>query len=359
MARPEIAQLVQSGAQNALGLMQEKRMGDIFDLEKDKFQIEKDAMEAGNAVAAGEAEFAKKRGAGAQALGELRKLSGMDPAVRKTQAPVVFAALEEATGVPIAENIKQFILSSKPEVAGPVMDRILRGYSQDPSANLDTLNQLLANPLASANAIGQISRDLGDLASQEALTGPQQNPRRNKFNETKASIERRINGYQQVIDKYAGTKTAETYQKEIDRLRGGLEKMETVLSAQEATAQGIPVRPGTTLTESGTGNLAVLQGPDSSDSGAGGPGGLKASDERFLKQLAASEFDTEINLQTGEIRFKNRNEAAMANQITADAARIFADAGGKFTLSEAYQQAKKKAGGGLPGAGTANPYDQF
>lgn len=360
MARPEISQLVAQGGQLGLGLLQERRMRDIFHLEKDKFQLEQDAMSAGNAVAAAEADFTKKRGAGAQTLGEMRKLAGMDPAVRKTQAPVVFSALEEATGVPLADNVKQFILSAKPEVAGPVIDRIMRGYAQDPTQTLDNLNQMLSNPLASANAIGQISRDLGDAAAQAAITGPQNNPRRNKFLEAKASIDRLISGYQEVIRRYGGTKTAETYQKEVDRLRDSLSKLENVMSAEEAAANGIPVRPGTTVTESGAGNVAVLQGPDDSGSGGTGPGGLKASDERFLKQLAASEFDTEINLQTGDIKFKNRAEADIANRITADAARIFADAGGKLTLSEAYRKAKDKSTAGIQGGLTqTNPYDQF
>lgn len=359
MARPEIAQLVQSGAQMGLGLMQEKRMGDLFQLEKDKFGQEKDAATAGTAVAEAEAQFSSKRAGGAQMLGELRKLTAMDPAVRKSQAPVVFAALEESTGKPLAENLKQFILSAKPEVGGPVMDKLLRGYASDPNQTVDDLQKLLSNPLASAQTIGQISRDLGDVASQEALTGPVENPRRNKFNEQKASIERRIAGYEKVIGQYGHTKAAETYQQEVTRLRGILEKMENVMGAQEATAQGIPVRPGTTITESGTGNLAVLQGPDDSGSGASGAGGLKATDERFLKQLAASEFDTEINLQTGDIKFKNRQEAALANQITAEAARIFVNSGGKLTLSEAYREAKKNAGGSAGVVDASDPYANF
>lgn len=360
MARPEIAQLVQSGAQNALGLMQEKRMGDVFQLEKDKFGQEKDAATAGAAVAEGEAKFSSKRGAGAQMLGELRKLTAMDPSVRKSQAPVVFAALEESTGKPLAENLKQFILSAKSEVGGPVMDKLLRGYANDPTKTVDDLQKVLSNPLASAQTLGQISRDIGDVASQEALTGPVDNPRRNKFNEQKASIQRRINGYEKVIGQYGHTKAAETYQQEVTRLRGILEKMENVMTAGEAAQVG--VRPGTTLTESGTGNLAVLQGPDDSESG-GGTGRLKATDERFLKSMIASEFDTEINLQTGDIIFKNRAEAAKANEMTAAATRLYLEAGGKLTLSEAVQAAKKASGaapaGGTPVIDAADPYAAF
>jgi hypothetical protein len=356
MARPEIAQLVQSGAQMGLGLMQEKRMRDVFGLEQDKFAIEQEAAGAINSVAQGEAEFSKKRGAGAQVLGEIRKLSAMDPAVRKSQAPVVFQALESATGKPLADNLKQFILSAKPEIAGPVVDKLLRGYSQDPSQTLDNLNDLLSNPLASANAIGQISRDLGDVAAQESLTGPTANPRRNKFNEQKASIERRIAGYEQAIQRYPQSKSAETAQREVDRLRGNLEKMENILSVQEASAMG--VRPGTTLTESGTGNVAVLQGPDDSGSGASGAGGLKATDERFLRTLAAAPYETEIDLQTGTIKFKNRADEVAANATTAMASRIFADAKGRLTLSEAHQEAIKKAGAGAAG-GTADLNDPY
>jgi hypothetical protein len=355
MARPEIAQLVQSGAQMGLGLMQEKRMRDVFGLEQDKFAIEQEAAGAINSVAQGEAEFSKKRGAGAQVLGEIRKLSAMDPAVRKSQAPVVFQALESATGKPLADNLKQFILSAKPEIAGPVVDKLLRGYSQDPSQTLDNLNDLLSNPLASANAIGQISRDLGDVAAQESLTGPTANPRRNKFNEQKASIERRIAGYEQAIQRYPQSKSAETAQREVDRLRGNLEKMENILSVQEASAMG--VRPGTTLTESGTGNVAVLQGPD--DSGDGGSlSGLKPSEINTLLKMAGQEFESEINLQTGEINFKNRSDGVVANQWVTDAGRIYLDAGGKLTLPEAYQLAKKKAGAGAAG-GTADLNDPY
>jgi hypothetical protein len=357
MARPEIAQLVQSGAQMGLGLMQEKRMRDVFQLEEDKFQIEQDAAGAINAVAAGESEFTKKRGAGAQTLSEMRKLASMDPSVRKTQAPVVFQALEEVTGKPLADNVKQFILSGKPEVVGPVMDRILRGYAEDPNQTVDGLTQLLSNPLASAQAIGQISRELGDMANQAALTGPQSNPRRNKFMEQKASIERRIKGYEDVINhpKYAQTKSAETANREIERLRGQLEKMEFAMSADEARTQGIPVRSGTTITESGTGGLAVLQGPESSDGGVGEPGGLKATDERFLRTLAAAPYETEINFQTGEIHFKNRADEIAANAVTAKASRAFANAGGRLTLSEAYQEVIKNSGGTPAGGGATPP----
>lgn len=355
MARPEIAQLVKSGAELGLGLLQEKRMSDIFGMQKEQQMVERDAAGAINEVFQQEAQIAQRRGAGAKTLGDLRKLAAMDPAVRKTQAPVVFQALEEATGTPLAENLKQFILSAKPEVAGPVMDRIIRGYAQDPNQTLDNLLPVLTSPLASAETIGQISRELGDVASREAITGPTPSPRRDKFLQARVSRERQIAGLEKVVARYGDTKAGQIAQQKIEQLRGELEKMETIISGQDAVREG--VRPGTVLTETGTGNISVLQGPAESGEGAGGPGGLKATDERFLKQLAASEFDTEINLQTGEIMFKNRAEAALANQITAEATRIFADAGGKLTLSEAYQQAKRKQGGAAPSG--SNPYDAF
>lgn len=362
MARPEIAQLVQSGAQNALGLMQEKRMGDLFEMEKGKFQDERDAAEMINGVFAGEQEFSSKRGAGAQLLGELRKLTAMDPAVRKSQAPVVFSALEESSGKPLAENLKQFILSAKPEVAGPVMDKLLRGYAADPTQTMDELQKLLSNPLASAQAIGQISRDLGDVANQEALTGPVSNPRRNKFNEVKASRERMISGLEKVVAAKGHTKAGQIAQDKITQLRAELEKMETIISGQEAAQMG--VRPGTTLTESGTGNVAVLQGPDDSGDGTGGAGGLKATDERLFLQFAAQEFGAEINMQTGVIKFKTLDDGRIGNEVIEKATRLFKDSDGKLTRAEAWGKAMRDAGrrpGGAlpPGAQGSNPYDQF
>ncbi len=361
MARPEIAQLVQSGAQLGTQLMQEKRMRDVFGLEEDKFELEQEAAGAINAVAQGEAEFSSKRAAGAQMLGEMRKLTAMDPAIRKSQAPVVFQALEESTGVPLAENLKQFILSAKPEVAGPVMDRLLRGYANDPTQTVGELQKLLSNPLASAQTIGQISRDLGDLASQEALTGPVSSPRRNKFMEQKASIERRIAGYEQVIQRYGSTKSSETAQREVDRLRGQLEKMENVLSAQEAAAMG--VRPGTTLTESGTGNVAVLQGPDDSESGGGGAA-LKTADERAMFAFLAPIYAQSFNLETGEFKTKTREDGQKLLDTLARAARIRIESGGKLTGSESAQQAQRELSGAAPGGGSpvidaADPYAGF
>jgi hypothetical protein len=351
MARrsPQIAQLVQSGSQNALGMMQERRMGELFEIEKEKFGEEREAATAINSVYQGEAEIAKKRGAGAQTLAQLRNLAAQDPAVRKTQAPVIFQALEEATGTPLAENFKQFILSAKPEMAGPVMDRMIRGYAGDPNQTLDNLLPVLTSPLTSAQTIGQISRELGDVAAQEAITGPQASPRRNKFGEVKAARERQIAGLEKVVNQYGHTKAGELAQKKIDQMRGELEKMETIISGQDATAMG--VRPGTTLTESGTGNLSVLQGPD--DSGDGGSlSGLKPSEINTLIRMVGAEFESEINLQTGEMHFKNRGDGAIVNQRVSDTARLYLDSGGKLTLPEAYQQVRKKVGGGATATGT-------
>lgn len=362
MARPEIAQLVQSGGQLGMGLLQEKRMGDMFDLEKTKFGLEQEAAEAIGAVSSGEVEFTKRRGAGAQTLAQLRSLAAQDPSVRKTQAPVVFQALEQATGTPLADNFKQFVLSAKPEIAGPVLDQMIRGYARDPNQTLDNLLPVLTSPLTSAQTIGQISRDLGDMAAQEAITGPTANPRRDKFMETRASIQRRIQGYEKVIgsSRYAGTKTAETAQKEVERLNSQLEKMEIIISGQEATQMG--VRPGTALTESGTGNVSVLQGPDDSGDSASGAGGLKATDERFFLQLGAQEFGAEINMETGNIKFKTLDDGRIVNKAAKEASRIFVDSGGKLTRAEAWDQAMKNAGyrggPGTPGAGTGNPYDR-
>ncbi len=366
MARPEIAQLVQSGAQMGLGLMQEKRMGDLFKLEKDKFQEEKDAAGAIGEVYAGEKEFTSKRAGGAQMLGELRKLTAMDPAVRKSQAPVVFAALEESTGKPLAENFKQFVLSSKPEVAGPVLDKLLRGYANDPTQTLDQLQQLLSNPLASAQTIGQISRDLGDVASQEALTGPVSNPRRNKFLEQKAAYEREIAGLEGVMNKYGHTKAAqEVAQRRIDQLRDRMGKLENAMSSQEANAQGIPVRPGTTLTESGDGQLAVLQGPDDSGNGGGGAGGMKSSDETAIWRMLAPEFGDVIDLEKGIIDFAVPEDSSRLNDLVADVTRIYVNAGGRLTYSEAIREGKRKRSASPQGGGTGgtpdpnDPYAQW
>ncbi len=366
MARPEIAQLVQSGAQLGMGLLQEKRMGDMFEMEKTKFGLEQEAAEAIGSVSAGEVEFTKRRGAGAQTLAQLRSLAAQDPSVRKTQAPVVFQALEQATGTPLAENLKQFVLSAKPEIAGPVLDQMIRGYARDPNQTLDNLLPVLTSPLTSAQTIGQISRDLGDVAAQEAITGPAANPRRDKFMETRASIQRRMQGYQQVISspKYAHTKVAENAQREVERLNGQLEKMEIIISGQEATAMG--VRPGTTLTESGTGNVSVLQGPDDSGESGVNKGPLTPSQERLFLSFAAPEFADEFNIQTGDIRFKTTEDGALANQIIGDATRIFLDSGGKLTQAEAWNEAMKKngrrgtspGGGGVAGGSPGNYFKQ-
>lgn len=357
MPSPAISQLVQQGGQMGLGLMQEKRMRDVFGLEQDKYQAEQEAAGAINQVYQEETEISQKRSAGAKVLAQLRNLAGQTPSVRKATAPVIFDAMNQA-GIPVAENFQQFVTTGKSEEVAPILDQIIRGYADDPNRTLDDLQQIITSPLKSSELIGGLSRKVQALETQAGIVGPAQQARKDKFAAQRVSIQRQIQKLEGVASKYAHTKAADVAQQKIVQLQGVLSKMENVLAGSEATALG--VRPGTTLTETGDGQLSVLQGPDDSSGGAGGPGGLKASDERFLKQLAASEFDTEINLQTGEIKFKNRNEAALANQITANAARIFADAGGKLTLSEAYQQAKKKAGagidGGIPGG---NPYDQF
>jgi hypothetical protein len=360
MARPEIAQLVQSGAQLGMGLLQEKRMGDMFEMEKTKFGLEQEAAEAIGAVSSGEVEFTKRRGAGAQTLAQLRSLAAQDPSVRKTQAPVVFQALEQATGTPLAENLKQFVLSAKPEIAGPVLDQMIRGYARDPNQTLDNLLPVLTSPLTSAQTIGQISRELGDVAAKEAITGPSANPRRDKFLEQRASINRRIQGYQQVISspKYAQTKVAENAQREVERLTGQLEKMEVIISGQDAVREG--VRPGTTLTESGTGNVSVLQGPDDSGGDSSSLGGLKVGDELGMWKMIGPEFGNVIDLDKGIIEFESPAKKALANELTAKATRLFVDAGGKLTRAEAIQAAKRMA---VPGGGTvvdaSDPYANF
>jgi hypothetical protein len=358
MARPEIAQLVQSGAQLGMGLLQEKRMGDMFEMEKTKFGEEKDAADAINAVFAGEQEFNQKRGAGAETLKQLRGLAAQDPSVRKTQAPVVFQALEQATGTPLAENLKQFILTAKPEIAGPVMDRLIRGYASDPNQTIDGLLPVLSSPLTSAQTIGQISRDLGDVAAQEAITGPSANPRRDKFQQAKASRERLIAGLEKVVASKGHTKAGEIAQKKIDQLRGELEKMETIISGQEAAQMG--VRPGTTLTESGTGNVSVLQGPDDSGGDSSSLGGLKVGDELGMWKMIGPEFGKVIDLDKGIIEFESPAKKALANELTAKATRLFVDAGGKLTRAEAIQAAKRMA---TPGGGAvvdaSDPYANF
>jgi hypothetical protein len=261
--------------------------------------------------------------------------------------------LEQATGTPLAENMKQFITTGKPEMVAPVLDRMISGYSRDPNQTIDNLLPILTSPLTSAQTIGQISRDLGDVAAQESITGPTSNPRRDKFAQRRTSIERQIAGLETVTQKYGHTKAGEVAMKKIEQLRGQLDKMETVLSGAEATQLG--VRPGTTLTETGSGNIGVLQGPD--DSGEGGSGGLKATDERALKSFIDPEFADEVNLETGAVRIKTTEDAAKARQTLARAARIYSDAGGRLTLSEAADQALRESG--ALGSGGGDPYDQF
>jgi hypothetical protein len=357
MARPEIAQLVQSGAQLGMGLLQEKRAGDIFDLQKEQVMEERDAATAINQVFQAETELTQKRGQGAQVLGELRKLAAMDPSVRKTQAPVVFQALEQATGTPLAENMKQFLVSAKPEIAGPVMDRLIRGYASDPNQTIDGLLPVLSSPLTSAQTIGQISRDLGDVAAQEAITGPTANPRRDKFQQAKASRERLIAGLEKVVASKGHTKAGEIAQRKIDQLRGELEKMETIISGQDATAMG--VRPGTTLTESGTGNVSVLQGPDDSEGGSAG-GSVRTADERAMFAFLAPIYADSFNLETGEFKTKTREDSQKLLDVLSRASRIRAESGGKLTASEAAQQAQRELSGaaGIPGVDTGNPYDR-
>lgn len=359
MARrnPQIANLVAQGGQLALGLMQERRMGEIFGLEKEKFADERGAADAINSVYSAEDEFKKKRGAGAQTLAQLRNLAAQDPSVRKTQAPVVFQALEEATGTPMAENLKQFILSAKPEMAGPVLDRMIRDYASDPNQTLDNLLPVLTSPLTSAQTIGSISRELGDVAAQEAITGPTPNPRRNKFIETKAAYEREIAGLENVLKRYGHTRAAQKVaQKRIEQLRDRLGKMEIIISGQDAVREG--VRPGTTLTESGTGDISVLQGPDDSETG-GGTGPIKTADERAMFAFLAPIYADSFNLETGEFKTKTREDGQKLLNVLARAARIRAESGGRLTASEAAQQAQREAGGAAPGAAGGNIYDQF
>jgi hypothetical protein len=357
MASPAISQLAQQGGQLGMGMVQEKRMRDIFNLENDKFQQEQQAASEIGQVYQEENDLLRSRSQGAQVFAQLRNLAGQPTSVRKTTAPVVFQAIEKAIDAPLADNLKQLILSGKPEEVGPLMDRIIRAYAQDPNQTLESSKGFLTSPIASAQAIGGLSRQMMTQAQNESLTGPTPAPRQDKMLAEKVKRQRLIDKLEAVASRRSNTEAGKVAFQKAQQLREELSKMETVMSSQEANAQGIPVRPGTTVTENGMGNVAVLQGPDDSGSGGSGPGGLKASDERFLKQMAASEFDTEVNLQTGDIKFKNRAEADIANRRTATAARIFADAGGKLTLSEAYQEAKKREGAGAAPQG--NIYDQF
>lgn len=360
MAKPGIAELVQSGFAQGTNMYQfnqeQKRMKDIFAMEQDKFQMEKDAAAEIGQVYQQENQLLQSRSMGAQVFGQLRNLAGQPTSVRKTTAPVVFQAIEKAIDAPLADNLKQLILSGKPEEIGPLMDQIIRGYANDPNQTLDSSKEFLTSPVVSAETIGNLSRQMVAKAQSESLTGPTPSPRQDKLLGEKAKRIRLIAQLEQVASRRSNTQAGRMAMEKAQAMREELSKMETLITGQAAVAEG--VRPGTTLKEDGTGQISVLQGPDDSEGGSGA-GGLKATDERFLRTLAAAPYENEIDLENGNISFKNRNDEIAANETTARATRIFVDAKGRLTLSEAYQEAIKKAGAGVGGGASNNPYDQF
>jgi hypothetical protein len=340
---------LQVGAQIGASASQEKRMRDIFQMEKEGVELEKEASAAANQVYAEEAQITQKRATGAKALSQLRNLAAQPTSVRKSTAPVIFEAMEKAGGVAMADNLKQFVLTGKPEEVGPVLDQMI-----------DDLMPVLTSPLVAAETIGGISRKIQRADERAAIVGPAPKARRDKFLAEKVKREREIAGLEKVVSRYANTKTATVIQQKIDQKRAELEKMQSVLSGPDATAMG--VRPGTTLTESGTGVIGVLQGPAAAGEGDGNSMSLKSADEKAMMAIIAPEYAGEINLETGNIHFKTSEDARKAREILSRATRIKTDAGTRLTFTEAASQAIRESQGAGPGGGgsdSSDPYARF
>lgn len=120
---------------------------------------------------------------GAQVLGQLRILADEPPAIRKANAPVLFQAFEKEFGSPIAKNLQDMISKAPSEQITPILDEVISQYRQDPNANVEQLNQVLANPIAAVHQIGALNQRIN---SQNELDAPKKqtkiDPRQEKLN---------------------------------------------------------------------------------------------------------------------------------------------------------------------------------
>lgn len=120
---------------------------------------------------------------GAQVLGQLRILADEPPAIRKANAPVLFQAFEKEFGSPIAKNLQDMIAKAPSEQITPILDEVISQYRQDPNANVEQLNQVLANPIAAVHQIGALNQRVN---SQNELDAPKKqtkiNPQQEKLN---------------------------------------------------------------------------------------------------------------------------------------------------------------------------------
>lgn len=124
----------------------------------------------------------QSRAQGAQVLGQMRLLAGEPPAIRKANAPVLFQAFEREFGAPIAKNIQDMITKAPSEDVVPILDEIINQYRQNPNANVDQLNQVLANPIAAVHQIGMLSKKVQSRNDLDAPTsGPKIDPNQQRL----------------------------------------------------------------------------------------------------------------------------------------------------------------------------------
>ena len=189
------------------------------------FEQESQAQQEIQQILQQEKDHIQARRQGLTVLSDLKDLTGQSPAMRKANAPIMFAEYERQFGRPLAQNVKDMVLKAPSEEVKPVINGLISEYSNSEATSRQVVSTL-SNPGEAAKKLGQLNRS---SMTQDGISAPPPAQRTDPRQKQLKRLQQREQKLTQVATKYANTKSgqsalqaAQRVQKDIDQLEASI-----------------------------------------------------------------------------------------------------------------------------------------